>query len=201
MDLTPYVEHLRRELTAVAEAGDGTRALAERLAAPLESAARLVLLNALAEAMSQVSRELAPGSVILRLDGLSPEFVVTPPAPDTGRTGTKPRGPRRPAAPTPGDRRGHIRLRFADAPAYEAAVAAFGPVPRDDDALSLYVPTDGGVHALRSVLDVLDRASIEVEALTVHSPDLDTVFRSVTGAPPAGAPDPPPARDPADDGP
>ncbi|KOU41099.1 hypothetical protein ADK55_29960 [Streptomyces sp. WM4235] len=198
MDLTPYVEHLRRELAAVAEAGDDTRALADRLAAPLDSATRLVLLNALSEAMSQVSRELAPGSVVLRLDGLAPEFVVTPPAPDTGRTG--PRGSRRPAVPAPEDPRGHIRLRFADAPAYESAVAAFGPVPRDDDALALYVPTDGGIHAIRSVLDVLDRASIEAETLTVHTPDLDNVFRALTGGPPAGAPGPPPARDVPDDG-
>lgn len=59
--------------------GDEARALAERLSAPLESAARLTLLNVLSAAMSDVTRELAPGSVDVRLRGLDPEFVVTPP--------------------------------------------------------------------------------------------------------------------------
>ncbi|MFB8022470.1 hypothetical protein ACWD7B_22945 [Streptomyces rubiginosohelvolus] len=80
MDLTPYVDHLRRELAVAADAsGDEARALAERLSAPLESAARLTLLNVLSAAMSDVTRELAPGSVDVRLRGLDPEFVVTPP--------------------------------------------------------------------------------------------------------------------------
>ncbi|WP_406519529.1 hypothetical protein [Streptomyces sp. Ac-502] len=62
--------------------GDEARALAERLTAPLESAARLTLLNALSAAMGEVTRDLAPGSVDVRLRGLDPEFVVTaPPAP------------------------------------------------------------------------------------------------------------------------
>ncbi|MYZ36017.1 MULTISPECIES: hypothetical protein [unclassified Streptomyces] len=80
MDLTPYVGNLRHELAVAAEAGgDEARALAERLTAPLESAARLTLLNALSAAMEEVTRELAPGSVDVRLRGLDPEFVVTPP--------------------------------------------------------------------------------------------------------------------------
>ncbi|MFC4033912.1 toxin-antitoxin system HicB family antitoxin [Streptomyces polygonati] len=80
MDLTPYVDNLRQELAVAADAGgDDARALAERLTAPLESAARLTLLNALSAAMSEVTRELAPGSVDVRLRGLEPEFVVTPP--------------------------------------------------------------------------------------------------------------------------
>ena len=79
MDLTPYVENLRRELAVAAEAGgDDARALAERLAAPLESAVRLMLLDALSAAADDITRELAPGSVELRLRGGEPEFVVTP---------------------------------------------------------------------------------------------------------------------------
>ncbi|MYS22153.1 HicB family protein [Streptomyces sp. DvalAA-14] len=87
MDLTPYVDNLRQELAVAAEAGgDDARALAERLTAPLESAARLTLLNALSAAMGEVTRELAPGSVDVRLRGLDPEFVVTaPPAPEPFR--------------------------------------------------------------------------------------------------------------------
>ncbi|MFI7102022.1 hypothetical protein ACIBK8_21995 [Streptomyces sp. NPDC050161] len=80
MDLTPYVDNLRRDLAVAAGAGgDEARALAGRLTAPLESAARLALLNALSDAMGEVTRELAPGSVDVRLRGLDPEFVVTPP--------------------------------------------------------------------------------------------------------------------------
>ncbi|MFF3286724.1 hypothetical protein [Streptomyces sp. NPDC003023] len=80
MDLTPYVDHLRRELAVAAHAGgDEARALAERLTAPLESAARLTLLNALSAASEEITRELAPGSVDVRLRGLDPEFVVTAP--------------------------------------------------------------------------------------------------------------------------
>ncbi|MEV6677586.1 toxin-antitoxin system HicB family antitoxin [Streptomyces erythrochromogenes] len=80
MDLSPYVANLRYELAVAAEAGgEEARALAERLTAPLESAARLTLLNALSDAMGEVTRELAPGSVDLRLRGLEPEFVVTVP--------------------------------------------------------------------------------------------------------------------------
>ncbi|MGW1174271.1 toxin-antitoxin system HicB family antitoxin [Kitasatospora sp. NPDC002543] len=80
MDLTPYVENLRNELAVAAAAGgDEARALAERLTLPLESAVRLTLLNALSAAMGEVTRDLAPGSVDVRLRGLDPEFVVTAP--------------------------------------------------------------------------------------------------------------------------
>src|SRR5436305_6463993 len=80
MDLTPYVENLRRELAVAAEAGgEEARQLAERLTAPLESAIRLTLLEALSAAADEVTLELAPGSAELRLRGGDPEFVVTPP--------------------------------------------------------------------------------------------------------------------------
>ena len=83
MDLTPYVETLRRELAVAAEAGgEDARALAERLTAPLESASRLMLLDALSAAAGDITRELAPGSGELRLRGGEPDFVVTPAADD-----------------------------------------------------------------------------------------------------------------------
>jgi hypothetical protein len=79
MDLTPYVENLRRELAVAADAGgEDARALAERLTAPLESAIRLMLLDALSAAADEITRELAPGSVELRLRAGEPEFVVAP---------------------------------------------------------------------------------------------------------------------------
>jgi hypothetical protein len=80
MDLTPYVENLRRELTTAAEVGgDAARALADRLLAPLDAAVRLTLLEALSAAAEEISAELAPGSVDVRLRGGSAGFVVTPP--------------------------------------------------------------------------------------------------------------------------
>ncbi|MEE1827481.1 hypothetical protein PUR61_35640 [Streptomyces sp. BE20] len=126
MDLTPYVDNLRRELAAAAGAGgDEARALAERLTLPLESAARLTLLHALSAAMGEVTRELAPGSVDVRLRGLDPEFVVTAPSAAEPFHGPGPEGPLPPvppavaaggpsgaAAPDPGDDAGTARINF-----------------------------------------------------------------------------------------
>lgn len=82
MDVAPFIETLRQDLAVAAQAGgDEARALAERLTAPLESAARLVLLEALAQAAAEISLELAPGSVEVRLRGRDPEFVVSAPEP------------------------------------------------------------------------------------------------------------------------
>ena len=88
MDLTPHVERLRYELgLAAAAGGEDARALAERLTAPLESAVRLVLLEALSEAADEITRDLAPGSVEMRLRGREPGFAVTPaPADDAVAT-------------------------------------------------------------------------------------------------------------------
>ena len=83
MNLGPYVDTLRQELgTAAAAGGDDARALAERLTAPLESAARLTLLDALSAAAAEITRELAPGSVDVLLRNREPVFVVTPPPAD-----------------------------------------------------------------------------------------------------------------------
>ncbi len=81
MQLEPYVEAIQRQLAAAAEAGGGeARALAGRLAATLDSAVRLALQEALAAAASEITLELAPGSVEVRLRGRDPEFVVVPPS-------------------------------------------------------------------------------------------------------------------------
>src|SRR5437899_8461206 len=80
MDLTPYIDNLRRELAVAAEAGgEAARPLAERLSAALESATRLALLEALSAAADEITTDLAPGSVEVRLRGRDPDFIVTPP--------------------------------------------------------------------------------------------------------------------------
>jgi hypothetical protein len=82
MDLRPYVESIHQQLADAAETGgEDARALAERLAAPLHAAIRLALQDALGAAAEEITRELAPGSVELRIRGRNPEFVVSlPPA-------------------------------------------------------------------------------------------------------------------------
>ncbi|MGW0788917.1 toxin-antitoxin system HicB family antitoxin [Streptomyces sp. NPDC002911] len=113
MDLTPYVDTLRRDLAVAADAGgDASRELAERLTAPLESAARLTMLNMLSAAADEITRELAPGSVDVRLRGLDPDFVVTPPPTDGGApTGpAAPVEPLRAPAPADGDEGGTARV-------------------------------------------------------------------------------------------
>ena len=105
MDLTPYVENVRHELAVAAEAGgEDARALAERLTAPLDPAIRLMLLDALSAAADEITRELAPGSVELRLRAGEPEFVVSPvPAGETTE-------PARDAPPAEGDEGATARI-------------------------------------------------------------------------------------------
>jgi hypothetical protein len=121
MDLTPYVEMLRRELAVAAEAGgQQARELAERLTTPLESAIRLALLEALSTATAEITRDLAPGSVHLRLVGREPDFVVTLPPTDLSMPDEHPpsvsAGPTDDAALAAGDKGGtsRINLRLPD---------------------------------------------------------------------------------------
>ena len=82
MELTGYVDELQRQLAIAAEAGgEEALGLAQRLTAPLDAFVRLVLLEALSDAAAEITAELAPGAVDVRLRGRDPEFVVTvPPA-------------------------------------------------------------------------------------------------------------------------
>jgi len=80
MDLQPYIDNIQRQVVVAAEAGgDDARAVAERLLAPLDAAIRLTLQDALAAAADEITVEIAPGSVELRLRGRDPEFVVSAP--------------------------------------------------------------------------------------------------------------------------
>ncbi|MFD5265399.1 ATP-binding cassette domain-containing protein [Streptomyces sp. NPDC058335] len=88
---------------------------------------------------------------------------------------------------------GHVRLRFEDPQAYEAAATTLREVtlPHSrlrssggtpiDEALTLQIPSDGSQRELRAILDWLDAAGIEADELTVHTPDLDDVFFALTG--------------------
>jgi len=133
--------------------------------------------------MWRIIRELAAGGVTIFLttqyldeaDELADQIAVL----DNGRivaAGTAEELKRR----VPG---GHIRLQFAEAAGLAAAARVLGGSARDDNALTLQVPSDGGVRSLRAVLDRLDDAMVEVEGLSVHTPDLDDVFFALTGHP------------------
>ena len=78
---------------------------------------------------------------------------------------------------------GHVSLRFADTAELDVAAHALGESNRDDDELTLQVPSDGGVRSLRFLLDRLDRVQLEPTELTVHTPDLDDVFLALTDNP------------------
>ena len=133
--------------------------------------------------MWQITRELVAGGVTIFLttqyleeaDELAGQVAVL----DHGRLIAE-------GAPDELKRRvpgGHVRLQFADHEGLESAARALDASARDDDALTLEVPSDGGVRSLRGLLDRLDRASVEVDGLSVHLPDLDDVFLALTGQP------------------
>ncbi|GAA1980458.1 ATP-binding cassette domain-containing protein [Catenulispora subtropica] len=75
----------------------------------------------------------------------------------------------------------HVRLRFADQPRLEAAARILPGAKRDDQDLSLRVPSDGGSRSLRDLLDRLAEHSLDAEEFSVHTPDLDDVFLALTG--------------------
>ncbi|KAA2252432.1 ATP-binding cassette domain-containing protein [Solihabitans fulvus] len=133
--------------------------------------------------MWQIVRDLVAGGVTIFLttqyleeaDELSDRIAVL----DQGRLvaeGTSDELKRR----IPG---GHVRLRFADPRVLETAVHALGEVSRDNDALALRVPSDGSMRSLKTLIDRLDDRAIEVDELSVHTPDLDDVFLALTGNP------------------
>jgi len=78
---------------------------------------------------------------------------------------------------------GHIQLQFAAPAELASAAGVLGTATRDEEALTLQVPTDGNLRSLRKVLDQLDGARIEADGLSIHTPDLDDVFFALTDGP------------------
>ena len=75
----------------------------------------------------------------------------------------------------------HVRLRFTDVAELDAAARVLTGSTRDDEDLTLRVPSDGGAKSLRALLNELGEHSIDVEEFSVHTPDLDDVFLALTG--------------------
>jgi hypothetical protein len=143
MDLRPYIEQLRNEFAVAAEGADPDgRALAERLITQLEAATQLTLLDALSDAADEITRELAPGSVHVRLRGREPTFVVTLPSPP-------PEDDEQPAAP--------------------AAPPARGAAPDGDDGgtsrINLRLPD----HLKASIEQAAGQAGLSVNAWLVRA--------------------------------
>jgi HicB family len=110
MDLRFHVESLHRQLVAAAVVGgEDARVLVERLAAPLDAAIQLTLQDVVAAAAEEITTELAPGSVEVRLRGRDPEFVVTLP-PTPAPAGDEPAAPTVRPAPADGDEGGTSRI-------------------------------------------------------------------------------------------
>jgi ABC-2 type transport system ATP-binding protein len=76
---------------------------------------------------------------------------------------------------------GHVRLHFADVDLLHEAAGLLEAAALDEDQLVLQVPADGSAASLRELLNILHRAHIDVERLSIHTPDLDDVFFAVTG--------------------
>ncbi|MET8911852.1 toxin-antitoxin system HicB family antitoxin [Micromonospora sp. NPDC004551] len=114
MELRAYVDAIRHQLAVAAAAGgDDAREVAERLTAPLESAIRLALLDALSEAATEITRDLAPGSVDLRLRDREPSFVVTPPPTEQWADEAPPAPPPAPLPQPPADGEDEATVRIS----------------------------------------------------------------------------------------
>jgi hypothetical protein len=128
MDVQGYVDTVRHQLNVAAAAGgEHAAALADRLSAPLESAIRLVVLEALSAAAEEITRELAPGSVDVRLRGRDPEFVVVaPPGEETAEPAAAPESAELPVDDDGGTWRVTLRLPESLRPKVETAARREG---------------------------------------------------------------------------
>jgi hypothetical protein len=122
MDITPYVDSLRHDLAAAAEAGGAeAKAAAERLALALDPAVRLALMDALSQAAAEITAELPAGSVDVRLKGREPQFVVDVP---TQPLTAAPAAPAAPPAPDEAEEEegsvARITLRLPESVKYKA---------------------------------------------------------------------------------
>jgi hypothetical protein len=156
MNLSGYVETLQEQLAVAAAAGgEDARALAERLTASLDSATRLVLLDALSAAAGEITRDMAPGSVDLRLRDREPSFVVTLPPPADAATETPESESE--SGPEPG-------LQPKPHPAAQEA-----PVPDDGDAAMVRINLRLPEHLKARVEDAASQAGLSVNSWLVRA--------------------------------
>jgi hypothetical protein len=144
MELEPYVEALRQEFALAAEAaGDEATAVAERLIIPLEASVRLALLEALSAAADEITRDLAPGSVHVRLQGREPQFVVTPPPAES--------------------------FAFTEAEPVPTATAALPPAPEGDEGAVARINFRLAEHLKSRIEQAADRSGLSVNGWLVRA--------------------------------
>jgi hypothetical protein len=142
MELEPYIATLRQEFASAAEAaGDEAMAVAERLIIPLESSVRLALLEALSAAADEITCDLAPGSVHVRLQGREPQFVVTP-------------------APAEA---------FAEAGPVPVPPSALPPAPEGDDGAIARINLRLAEHLKNRIEQAADRSGLSVNGWLVRA--------------------------------
>ncbi|WP_432478235.1 toxin-antitoxin system HicB family antitoxin [Nocardioides sp. GXQ0305] len=157
MDITPYVDSLRSDLVAAAEAGgDDIRQAAERLVVALAPAARLALMEAISQAAAEITAELPDGGVDVRLDGRELDFVVHvagPPAPPA---------PPPPPAAEEADEGGlaRVTLRIPESVKARAEEKA----ARAGDSLNTWLVKVVRAATLDAAADVRDLTSIPLDA-------------------------------------
>ncbi|MGW8813901.1 ABC transporter ATP-binding protein [Gordonia terrae] len=76
---------------------------------------------------------------------------------------------------------GYIRIDFTDADDLERARVRFPSAVDTPGENTLAVPGGAGIGAVRDVLSTLDEANIDASGISVHTPDLDDVFLTITG--------------------
>jgi hypothetical protein len=177
MDISPYVENLRNDLAAAAEAGGPeARAAAERLAMALDPAVRLALMDALSQAAAEITAELPAGSVDVRLRGREPQFVVDVP---TMAMPAPPQAPVPPHAPRPADAPGEETVEVEE----DDAVARITlRIPESVKYKAEELAAKGG-HSLNSWIVNVIRAATRERAINVDV-DLSSLPFFDTGFPP-----------------
>lgn len=147
MDLAPYVASLRAQLVVAAGGTDEQRDVAERLVASLEATTRLVLLEALSSAAAEITLDLAPTSVEVRLRGRDPELVVTGAPEHTSPDASAPAPQGVPAAPVP----------------------AAAPAPDDADSTLSRTTFRLPEHLKRRMEDAAERQGLSVNAWLIRA--------------------------------
>jgi len=161
MELEPYIATLRQEFASAAEAaGDEAMAVAERLVVPLESSVRLALLEALSAAADEITCDLAPGSVHVRLQGREPQFVVTP-APVEAFAGAFAEARQVPLPPS----------------------AALPPAPEGDDGAMARINLRLAEHLKNRIEQAADRSGLSVNGWLVRAAAAALDADAVLGSP------------------
>ncbi|MDQ6523068.1 toxin-antitoxin system HicB family antitoxin [Nocardioides sp. LHD-245] len=158
MDITPYVDSLRRDLLAAADsAGPQAREVAERLGYALDPAVRLAVMEAISQAAAEITATMSAGSVDVRLDGRDLDFVVTPGAPDEPALPQQVTGPAPADPPAEDEGQARVSLRLPESLKARADDAAAHAGQSLNTWLVTLIRAATGERALRVDVDLSSR--------------------------------------------